>query len=92
MIGYFFSFLVTHLLNFILSLRRLLKIVGKVISPTVSIFAGVANAAAIFVAAHVHQPVWRGIGFFAVFVCLLTLLRVISKEDVAWIKGLVAKK
>lgn len=92
MMGYFFSFLVTHLINFALSLRRLLKIVGNVISPTIPVFAGIGTAGAIFIASHVRQSAIRGISYVVVFLCLMNLLRVVGKEDLAWIKGLVAKK
>ena len=92
MMGYFFSFLVTHLLNFALSLRRLLMIVGKVISPAVPILAGIGTASAIFIASHVRQSTIRGISYVIVLICLLNLLRVVGKEDLRWIKGLVAKK
>ena len=92
MMGYFFSFLVTHLLNFALSLRRLLKIVGKVLSPAVPVLAGIGTASAIFIASHVRHGVLRGISYVIVFVCLLNLLRVVGKEDLRWIKGLIAKK
>ena len=92
MMGYFFSFLVTHLLNFILSLRRLLKIVGNVISLWVPVCTALSTAIAIFVASHVHTPVVRGAAFTVVFGCLLFLLRVLGREDIAWIKGLIHKK
>lgn len=89
MYGYFFSFFVTHLLNFILSVRRLIKITGKVLSPTVPIWTFVALGFAIFVASHVYQPFIRGISFGIVFLCLLFLLQVLKKEDLFWIKGLI---
>jgi stage V sporulation protein B len=92
MMGYFFSFLVTHLLNFILSLRRLLMIVGKVISYRVPVFTAFGTAAAIFIASHVHMPIIRGTAFVVILGCLLFLLRVLGKEDIAWIKGLLQKR
>ena len=92
MMGYFFSFLVTHLLNFILSLRRLLKIVGNVISPRVPILTGAATACSIFVASHVHMPGLRAAAFVVIFVCMMFLLQVLGKEDITWLKGLIAKK
>lgn len=91
MIGYFASFLVTHLLNFILSLRRLLKIVGRVISPRAPVFAGIATAGAIFIASHVYTPLLRGGAYIVILLCLLTLFRVVSKEDLCWLKGLIRK-
>ena len=92
MMGYFFSFLVTHLLNFILSLRRLLKIVGSVLSPTVPIMAGIGTATAVFIAAHIKQAALRGAGYAVALFCLLVLFRVIGKEDVIWLRGLIASK
>lgn len=92
MTGYFFSFAVTHLLNFILSLRRLLKIVGRVISPKVPLLAVCGTAGAIFIAAHVRQVPFRGISYVIVLFCLMTLLRVVGKEDLIWLRGLIAKK
>lgn len=92
MMGYFFSFLVTHLLNFILSLGRLLKIVGKVFSPGVLLLAGISTGCAVFVASHVHQPVLRGCSYILLLGSLLVLLKVVGKEDLTWVKGLVSRK
>ena len=89
--GYFFSFLVTHLLNFILSLRRLLKIVGNVLSPSAPILAGIGTVCAIFIASHVHQPIFRGCAYVTVLGCVLTLFRVVGKEDIRWLQGLGSK-
>lgn len=92
MMGYFFSFLVTHLLNFALSLRRLFKIVGKVISPSIPLYAAVGTTGAIFIGGLIKSPPARALGFTAVFFSLLYLLKVIGKEDIFWVKGLIAKK
>ena len=92
MMGYFFSFLVTHLLNFILSLRRLLKIAGNVISPRVPILTAAATVCSIFTASHVHTPGLQAVAFVIIFACLMFLLRVLGKEDIAWLKGLITKK
>lgn len=92
MMGYFFSFLVTHLLNFILSLRRLLKIVGNVISPRIPVLTAAATACSIFVASHVHIPLLRSAAFIVIFVCMMFLLQVLGKEDITWLKGLITKK
>lgn len=92
MMGYYFSFLITHLLNFILSLQRLLKLVGKVISPSVPILAGIGTVAATWAASFLASPLPRAAAFLAILSCLLFLLRVIGKEDIAWLKGLIRKK
>lgn len=90
--GYFFSFLVTHAINFILSVRRLFKITGKLMDLRTPILVAVASAAAILVAGFVVSFVFRGIAYVLVFVSLLYLFRVISREDGAWLLGLVRKK
>lgn len=92
MMGYFVSFLVTHLLNFILSLRRLLKIVGNMISPSVPVLAGIGTAVSIWAASFLDPPVLRGGAFILILGCMFFLLRVVGKEDIAWLKGLVVKK
>ena len=92
MMGYFFSFLITHLLNFILSLRRLLKIVGNVLSLKISLFAVAATGCAVFAAAHVRTPGIRAASFVVIWSLLLFMLQVLGKEDIAWIKGLILKK
>lgn len=92
MTGYFISFFITHLLNFILSLRRLLKLVGNVLSPSTAMLSVAGTASAIFVASHVRQPSLRSIGYIAILSSLLILLRVVSKEDVAWLRGLIRNR
>lgn len=92
MMGYFASFLVTHLLNFILSLRRLLKITGEVIPFYLPAFAAAAAMCAIWGASHFTHPVLRSGAYVALLGSLLYLLKVISREDIAWIKGLLRKK
>lgn len=89
MTGYFISFLVTHLLNFLLSFRRLVKITGPVVSWKVAFFALVGTGCSIFIAAHVYQPVLRGVLFAIIFVCVLFLMGVLKKEDIYWLRGLI---
>ena len=89
--GYFFSFLVTHLVNFLLSLRLLLRLVERVLSFSTAVFTLLATGCAIFAAGHIYAPVLRGIGFTVILGCLLTLLGVISKEDLRWLRGLIKK-
>lgn len=90
--GYFFSFLVTHLLNFGLSLRRLLIITGERIPfhiPALTISAGLT---AVWVVSFLSVPGLQAVAFPAVLCCLLYLLRIIRGEDLAWLKGLIRKK
>ncbi len=90
--GYFFSFFVTHTVNFILSVRRLFKITGKLMALHTPILVAAATAAAILLARFVAMPVFRSITYVLVFGSLLYLFRVISREDGAWLLGLVRKK
>ncbi len=90
--GYFFSFLVTHLLNFGLSLHRLLKITGEQIPfhiPALTIAAGMG---AVWTVSFLSTPTLQAIAFPAVLVCLLYLLRIIRGEDLNWLTGLISKK
>ena len=90
--GYFFSFLVTHLLNFILSLRRLLKITQLRLQVTSPLLCGLAAGVSVWGSSYLSAPVLQGVGCVLIMGCLLFLLRVLGKEDLLWIKGLVCKK
>lgn len=87
--GYFFSFLVTHLLNFILSLRRLLKIAGNVVCFKTAALTLGATLAAILAGLPVASVPGRICAYLLVFACLLSLLRIVGKEDLHWIRGLL---
>ena len=90
--GYFFSFLVTHLLNFILSLLRLLKITNIALPfhiPVLSVSAGLAS---VWGSAFLSVPWMQAIVYPILLVCLLYLMQIIHREDIRWMKGLVYKK
>ena len=89
MAGYFLSFLLTHLLNFILSLRRLLKITGERLAfhiPALTIFAALCS---IWAVSHLSEPGLQAAVYPIVLGCGLYLLRIIGREDIAWFRGLV---
>jgi stage V sporulation protein B len=92
MLGYFFSFTVTHLLNFALSLRRLLKIAGKVLSPSLPVLSGIATISAIVICAHIKEVTLRCGCYIIVFFSLMTLLRVVGKEDNTWLRNIILHK
>ncbi len=92
MAGYFFSFLVTHLLNFILSLRRLLKITGPVIAAKAPVLTLIATALSLWGASTLSQPVVRAVAFVLLWGSALVLLKVVGKADILWMKGLLYKK
>lgn len=91
-LGYYFSFLVTHFINYILSIRRLLKITGIRIPPSVPVLTGVSALGAIFAAGFISLPILRAFGFLVILICLLFLFGILCKEDVTWIKGLIRQK
>ena len=90
--GFFFSFLITHLINFGLSLRRLLKIVGNIISPTGPILTVCSTLFAVALAGTLSAPTLRCCAFAVILFCLLFLLKILKKEDILWVTGLIAKK
>ena len=90
--GYFASFLVTHVINFALSLRRLLKISGIRIPLHIPLLTASAAVAAVWAASFVCLPVPRAGAYITILGCLLFLLRVVSKADLLWLKGLICKK
>ena len=90
--GYFVSFLVTHLINFILSLRLLLKITVQRLPAYVPMLCVSAVGAGILLSSPLSGSAIRAAAFLAIFISLLTLFRILSKEDILWIKGLINKK
>lgn len=89
MTGYFISFFITHFLNFILSLRRLLRISNCKIRIRFIILTTLSTVAAIWIASHVTAPVASAISFTIIWFCLLFLWGVLNKADLLWLKGLV---
>ena len=89
--GYYFSFLGTHLLNFGLSLRRLLKITGQHIPLHLPLTAGSAVLFSIWAAGFLNHPAQRVFSFMAISGSLLFLLKVLNREDITWLIKLVQK-
>lgn len=90
--GYFLSFLVTHVINYGLSLRRLLMITNERIGLSTPLLTLLGAFAAVWAAGFVAMPVLRAGAFLVILVCLLFLLGILSREDIRWIKGLIYKK
>ena len=87
--GYFASFLITHVVNFCLSLRRLLKITGETLPFYIPALAVAAAAAAVWGASRLVRPCVRVGVYLLLLGSLLTLFRVTGREDIAWVRGLV---
>ncbi len=92
MAGYYFSFLVTHLVNFCLSLRRLLKITGVHIPFYIPALSISAAAGAVWTVSHLSVPSLQALLYPVVLGCLLYLLQILRREDFIWLKGLIAGK
>ena len=85
--GYYASFLVTHVINFALSLRRLMICSGTHLSFLRPALALVALILSVLVGTQIGLPL-----YIVSFLALLIVFRVVSGEDLRWIKGLVRKK
>lgn len=89
--GYFLSFLVTHLINFILSIRRLLIITGEKIPFSIPALAVSAGLSAAWGASHLGSPAAQGIVYLLLLGSLLCLFGVTGREDIRWLRGLVKR-
>lgn len=90
--GYFVSFLVTHLINFLLSMDRLLKITIKKIPSKIPLLSGASIIFAVWAAANLSNNALRCCAYLLILGALLFLGGIISCEDLRWLKGLVYKK
>jgi len=89
--GYFFSFLVTHLINFLLSIRLLQKLVGKMLSARTVILCAAASVGSGIAARYVSTVLVGCAAFGLLFASLLMLLGIVGKHDMRWVKGLVLR-
>ena len=81
--GYYFSFLITHLLNFVLSLRRLCVITGCRIPFSVPALTASAGLLAAWIGTRIP---WM---FVPVFFLLLRILGVLGTEEIRWLRQLI---
>ena len=89
MMGYFFSFLVTHLINFFLSLRRLLKITGIRLPARIPLLSLAALGLAVRGAVSFGNLPARILAFLLLLGSLLSLGGITGREDLRWLRGLV---
>lgn len=90
--GYYISFMITHVLNFLLSLRLLLRITGLQLHWHVPLRCLAATALTAGVCLHLHAAITKSIAYVLILGCLLFLFQVLQKEDLLWLRGLVTKK
>ena len=90
--GYFFSFLVTHAVNFVLSIRLLLKITEEKmqwIIPTAAILCmGISIDAASMIGGYPGKV----LAYAAILSCLLSFCNIVGKEDLLWVQNLFRPK
>ncbi len=89
MVGYFTSFLTTHLLNFICSLMLLIKTANIPISFQTPVLSILAAGIAVFLCSLVRNTILRSIGYILAFFSILTLFGILSRREIRWIKGLI---
>ena len=92
MMGYLFSFFITHLINFILSLRKLIQTSHCSLSASMPAMGVLSAILAIILSFWIVTPIVRGVCFIVIILCLYALFGVIKKEDIRWIKGLFQAK
>ena len=90
--GYFFSFFITHFINFGLSLGRLLKITNCGLRWGAPVLVLCCTAAGILTTLRVSSVALRCGGFLIIYLGLLLLAGVVGKDDLRWLRGLVRKK
>lgn len=90
--GYYFSFALTHGVNFVLSLRRLLKISQVRLPCHIPVLTLGSALISVFVTQHLEIPLLRAVVFLVIFTCLLFLFKIISWKDLLWLRGLVQTK
>ena len=89
--GYFFSFCITHLINFGLSLGRLLKITDQRIPFHTPALAASACLASIYAAGLVGGMVLRAGAYLSLLGSTLYLCRIIRREDLRWLRSLITQ-
>lgn len=87
--GYFISFTITHTLNFILSLQRLMKISGYPVPGYIPMLAISASLLAGVPASLIANVPIRLLSYAIVLCCILYLFGIIHREDLHWILNLV---
>ncbi len=82
--GYFASFLITHLINFALSIRHLLRISGQKISLSVAAITLLSGCTAALLCQTLTSTGIRLGGYLIILICLLYLFKILRKTDYIW--------
>ena len=89
--GYYFSFLATHFINFLLSIHLLKKLIGRITHFHTVVFTLTAALLGIFIASK-YSATWQIIGFSSIYSTIILLLNVLKKEDFVWFKSLITNR
>ena len=89
MTGYFVSFFVTHLVNFLLSLGRLMKITGQKIPFHLPALGTAGWLFALFAAGALPHTALRAGAYLAILACTLFLSGLLRRNDIQWIRSLI---
>ena len=90
--GYFFSFTVTHLINFLLSLRRLFLVSGIRIDPLTPARSIAGALVALLGARSFSGWLRQSAAYLGLFLSICYLLGTIRPEDLQWLRGLFFPK
>ncbi len=90
--GYFLSFLVTHLINFLLSLRWLMKITGEHIPLYIPMLTASAGILAVWGAGFLQGAVSQCFAYLCLLGSLLYLMKIIDREDLLWLLNIIKAK
>lgn len=85
MAGYYISFLLTHMLNFALSMATLLRITEWKLPAENCILGGISACLSVCLAAAAASICVRILGYAALLGSSLILLGVIDREDLSWL-------
>ena len=92
MTGYYISFVITHVLNFGLSIRRLLMITNRKPRLYILLLSVAATAIAITICTLIPSCIMGCICYPAVLVAVFTLFHITGTGDLKWLKSLVFAK
>lgn len=90
--GYFLSFLLTHGINFYLSIRHLLRITGERIAPYVPLTTASCALTCLWICSHVTGAVAASAGFLLLFGSSLYLTGIVGGADIRWMHRLIQAK
>lgn len=87
--GYFISFFITHLVNFALSLRRLLKISQVKIPFFVPALTVSSTLVSLWAGKQMGSPALSCLAYLGMLGSLLVLTGILGREDVRWVRGMM---